>query len=174
MPTIKDIAKAADVSIATVSIVLNGKGKERKISGETQKRILEIAHKMNYVPNQSAKKLRVTGGDSYSVAFYWATDFRINYLARITLGLQREIMKYDKPIHLTVVPYKVDELQKQLEVEQNRFFNGIIIANMSEKDMEYLENSDFPCPIVLFNRTSEKYGCVTMDNYEIGRSVGRH
>ena len=66
MPTIKDIAKAADVSIATVSIVLNGKGKERKISGETQKRILEIAHKMNYVPNQSAKKLRVTGGDSYS------------------------------------------------------------------------------------------------------------
>ncbi len=43
MPTIKDIAKAADVSIATVSIVLNGKGKERKISGETQKRILEIA-----------------------------------------------------------------------------------------------------------------------------------
>ena len=46
MPTIKDIAKAADVSIATVSIVLNGKGKERKISGETQKRILEIAHKM--------------------------------------------------------------------------------------------------------------------------------
>ena len=40
MPTIKDIAKAADVSIATVSIVLNGKGKERKISGETQKRIL--------------------------------------------------------------------------------------------------------------------------------------
>ena len=55
IPTIKDIAKAADVSIATVSIVLNGKGKERKISGETQKRILEIAHKMNYVPNQSAK-----------------------------------------------------------------------------------------------------------------------
>ena len=99
MPTIKDIAKAADVSIATVSIVLNGKGKERKISEETQKRIFEIAHAMNYVPNQSAKKLRVAQSDSYSVAFYWATDFRINYLARITLGLQREIMRQEKPVH---------------------------------------------------------------------------
>ena len=105
---------------------------------------------MNYVPNQSAKSCGSPAVIIIQFAFYWATDFRINYLARITLGLQREIMKYDKPIHLTVVPYKVDELQKQLEVEQNRFFNGIIIANMSEKDMEYLENSDFPCPIVLF------------------------
>lgn len=174
MPTIKDIAKAADVSIATVSIVLNGKGKERKISEETQKRIFEIAHAMNYVPNQSAKKLRVAQSDSYSVAFYWATDFRINYLARITLGLQREIMRQEKPVHLTVVPYKVDELQKQLEREQNKFFNGIIIANMSDKDMDYLEKASFPCPVVLFNRTSDKYGCVTMDNYKIGRNVGRH
>lgn len=41
MPTIKDIAKAADVSIATVSIVLNGKGKERKISEETQSGFLK-------------------------------------------------------------------------------------------------------------------------------------
>lgn len=56
--TIKDIAKAAGVSIATVSIVLNGKGRERKISQETQQRIYKIAQDLNYVPNQSAKKLR--------------------------------------------------------------------------------------------------------------------
>ena len=43
MSTIKDIAKEAGVSIATVSIVLNGKGKERKISKETQSRIYAIA-----------------------------------------------------------------------------------------------------------------------------------
>lgn len=172
--TIKDIAKAAGVSIATVSIVLNGKGRERKISQETQQRIYKIAQDLNYVPNQSAKKLRSAQKDSYAIAFYWATDFRINYLARITLGIQEEIMKQNKTIHLTVVPYKVDQLQKQLEAMQNEFFNGIIIANMSNKDMDYLNSIHIPCPVVLFNRESDKYSSVTMDNYQIGCNVAHH
>ena len=172
--TIKDIAKAAGVSIATVSIVLNGKGRKRKISQETQQRIYKIAQDLNYVPNQSAKKLRSAKKDSYAIAFYWATDFRINYLARITLGIQEEIMKQDKAIHLTVVPYKVDQLQKQLEAMQNEFFNGIIIANMSNKDMDYLNSIHIPCPVVLFNRESDKYSSVTMDNYTIGCNVAKH
>ena len=61
MSTIKDIAREAGVSIATVSIVLNGKGGARKISAETQARIHAIAQKLHYVPNQSAKKLRAAG-----------------------------------------------------------------------------------------------------------------
>jgi LacI family purine nucleotide synthesis repressor len=174
MSTIKDIAKEAGVSIATVSIVLNGKGRERKISLETQARIHQIAQQLNYVPNQSAKKLRSAPKDSYAIAFYWATDFRINYLARITLGIQKEIMQQNKLVHLTVVPYEVDQLQKQMETTQSEFFNGIIIANMSDKDMEYLNSCSIPCPVVLFNRESDKYSSVTMDNYEIGCNVARH
>ena len=174
MSTIKDIAREAGVSIATVSIVLNGKGRERKISEETQRRIQHIARELNYVPNQSAKKLRSAAKDSYAVAFYWATDFRINYLARITLGIQKEIMQQKKVVHLTVVPYKVDHLKEQMETTQNEFFNGIIIANMSNKDMAYLENSHIPCPVVLFNRESPKYSSVTMDNYKIGQNVAKH
>ncbi|WP_301860114.1 LacI family DNA-binding transcriptional regulator [uncultured Megasphaera sp.] len=174
MSTIKDIAREAGVSIATVSIVLNGKGRERKISQETQDRIHQIAQQLKYVPNQSAKKLRAAHKDSYAIAFYWATDFRINYLARITLGIQREIMRQNKVVHLTVVPYEVDHLQKQMETTRNEFFNGIIIANMSDKDMEYLNSCDLSCPVVLFNRESPKYSSVTMDNYEVGCRVARH
>ena len=172
--TIKDIARKAGVSIATVSIVLNGKGTERKISPETQSRIQQTAKALNYVPNQSAKKLRSLQEDSYAVAFYWATDFRINYLARITLGLQDEILRQKKHIHLTVVPYKVDQLQEQMKMTQNMFFNGIIIANMSDKDLSYLETITPQYPVVLFNREMPKFSSVTMDNYEVGRQVARH
>lgn len=174
MSTIKDIAHEAGVSIATVSIVLNGKGPERKISVETQKKIYHIAQQLNYVPNQSAKKLRSAQKDSYAIAFYWATDFRINYLARITLGIQKEIMHQNKVVHLTVVPYEVDNLKKQLETTQNEFFNGIIIANMSDSDMEYLNSCNLSYPVVLFNRESPKYSSVTMDNYTIGCNVAQH
>lgn len=174
MSTIKDIAREAGVSIATVSIVLNGKGQERKISKETQARIQQIASQLKYVPNQSAKKLRSTHKNSYAIAFYWATDFRINYLARITLGIQKEIMQQNKVVHLTVVPYEVDNLKKQMETTQNEFFNGIIIANMSDADMDYLNSCDLSYPVVLFNRESPKYSSVTMDNYEVGAQVARH
>ena len=49
-PTIRDIAAAAGVSPATVSLVLNGKG---EISGETRARVLEAVAALKYVPRAS-------------------------------------------------------------------------------------------------------------------------
>lgn len=54
MATIKDIAKRANVSVATVSKALNGKG---GASQETVDTILSIARKLNYTPNIYAKNL---------------------------------------------------------------------------------------------------------------------
>lgn len=48
--TIRDIAGAAGVSAATVSLVLNGKG---EISGMTRARVLEAVSRLNYVPRVS-------------------------------------------------------------------------------------------------------------------------
>ena len=53
--TLGDIAKAANVSMNTVSKVLNGKG---SISEETKKRILSIARDFDYHPNISARTMR--------------------------------------------------------------------------------------------------------------------
>lgn len=53
--SIKDISKQAGVSIATVSRVINKNG---RYSEETEKRVMEIIKKNNYVPNLVAKGLR--------------------------------------------------------------------------------------------------------------------
>lgn len=55
MSTIKEIALRANVSIATVSKVLNGKG---GASEQTTAEILSIAREMNYTPNILAKNLK--------------------------------------------------------------------------------------------------------------------
>ena len=52
--TIKDIARMANVSIATVSRVINGNG---TVAQKTEKRILEIIKELNYVPNNVARSL---------------------------------------------------------------------------------------------------------------------
>lgn len=55
MSTIRSIAEQANVSIATVSKVLNGKGGVRE---ETRSRVLEIARQLNYHPNLNARSLK--------------------------------------------------------------------------------------------------------------------
>ena len=56
MATIKEIAKACNVSISTVSNILNGKEKARQ---ETKELVLQKAKEMNYVPNYMAKNLKL-------------------------------------------------------------------------------------------------------------------
>jgi len=53
--TIKDIAEKAKVSIGTVDRVLHGRG---EVSQETQKKVLNIIHEMNYKPDILARILK--------------------------------------------------------------------------------------------------------------------
>lgn len=55
---IHDIARHLDVSIATVSLVLNGKAKEQRISDALAEKVLKYVEEVGYKPNQLAKSLR--------------------------------------------------------------------------------------------------------------------
>ena len=71
---IKQIAEHLGLSSGTVSIVLNGRGDELRISRETQKMVLNTAREMNYQSGKTQKKKEdgknntsfVSGGLGYS------------------------------------------------------------------------------------------------------------
>ena len=52
--TIVDVAKKANVSVATVSRVMNG---NYPVKAETKKRVLEVVEELNYIPNMQAREL---------------------------------------------------------------------------------------------------------------------
>ena len=56
MATIKEIAKACNVSVATVSNILNDKP---GASAATRKNVMAMIEKMNYTPNVVAKNLKL-------------------------------------------------------------------------------------------------------------------
>lgn len=56
--SLKDIAKMAGVGQSTVSMVLNGKAKENRISDPVAEKIINIARQVGYTPNQVAVSLR--------------------------------------------------------------------------------------------------------------------
>lgn len=57
-PTSRDVAAAAGVSRATVSYVLNGNDRRRRIAPATRDRVLEVAQRLGYEPNAVALALR--------------------------------------------------------------------------------------------------------------------
>ena len=54
MTTIKDVAKAANVSVATVSRVINNKG---YVNEETRRLVEKAIKELKYIPNQLARSL---------------------------------------------------------------------------------------------------------------------
>ena len=75
--TIKDIARLANVSPATVSNVLNGRG---NVSLERSLLVHEAAEKLGYVVNAQAKQLRAEGYHRSAVAIVLPTVEESNYV----------------------------------------------------------------------------------------------
>lgn len=69
--TIRDIAKQAGVSVATVSYIINDR-KDQRISEDTRKKVLQIINLLDYKPNSSAKSLATN--KTYHVALYLAEE----------------------------------------------------------------------------------------------------
>lgn len=73
MPTVKDVAKKAGVSIATVSRVLNNMGNP---SDTVKKKVLEAARQIGYSTNIMAKSLK--SGLTYTISIFSHSYYLIN------------------------------------------------------------------------------------------------
>lgn len=170
MSNIKDVAALASVSVSTVSIILNGKSRERKISQETQDRVYNAIKELNYQPNLSAKKLRSLDSKK-TIALFWTTDFRGVMLARFLSGLQNRIKTAGFQFDIIIYPYENDRLCEEDSLTKIANFHGAIIANASQKDIEFLKTLKPMTPIVLYNRELEGYSSVSVDDKIIGQKV---
>ncbi|MGB0914622.1 MAG: LacI family DNA-binding transcriptional regulator [Crocinitomicaceae bacterium] len=131
--SLSDIAKALNVSKATVSFVLNDKGDQFNISKEKQRLIKEKAKELSYVPNFFAKSLRQ--GETKTIGLV-LPDISNAFYAEICKTIQEKL--YAEGYNTFIVNTNDDnELEKVLMRELiQRCIDGMIIAPSNEmKDL---------------------------------------
>ncbi len=149
--TIKDIAKALNVSVATISRAFNDKYDIRK---ETRDRILEKAKEMGYKPNPIARKLLQR--HSYNVGVI-VPEFINSFFPEIIMGIQDVLCEKNYQVIIMQSNESAELELKNLNAMENHMVDGLLISLSKEtKNIESLEQLiKNKLPIVLFNRIND-------------------
>ena len=170
--TIKDVARLAGVSPATVSIVLNGKG---KVSEETQKKVEEAAQKLGYRPNIVARSLvRGKTNTILLCAFIKEQEKLSAFYGELINRLLTSISAEEYYLQIVVKGeffngHPLDKREALLNIARNRLFEGLVI--LSHWPIHYSEVSDLVkenFPFVIVNQKVEGKGVsyVDIDHYD--------
>ena len=147
MTTLKDIAKLAGVSVASVSYVINGK---KQLSEETTKRIKDAISETNFSPHTLAKSLRM--GKTLTIGIL-LEDIRGFPIADIVNGVEEYLDEHGYQIILSDL-HMLEKLLNQYDqiVDYQEFINnnvqqmlrshvdGIIYVGMHDRHIDSIIN----------------------------------
>lgn len=150
--TLKDVAKLANVSVATASLALND---SPKISPETKERVRQAAAKLSYVPNVRARALarKSTGGIALVVP-----SLRNPYFAELAQSVRDFLRSFG--YHLILCDTENDpELEREyIDFLMQGAADGAIFASSSDLlavNHHRMIAASEVAPIVLVERTIE-------------------
>lgn len=129
MVTIRDVAKKAGVSVATVSAVIN---KNKFVSEELTKRVEEAIHIMNYKPNKIAQGLAKQ--KSYVFA-YLVPSISNPIFARTVEGMEEVIVKHDYTITIVNTSLRIEKYRHDIRRLMGRV-DGIAITASHHPEIE--------------------------------------
>ncbi|MCC6093929.1 MAG: LacI family transcriptional regulator [Eubacterium sp.] len=168
--SIRDIAKACGVSVATVSKALNG---YKDVSEETAHKIRRMAEKLDYHPDPSAIQLRTNISHNIGVVFEDETSSGLlhPYFSSILNSAKNELERlgYD----ITFISQKMvgDSFLRHVRY---RKCDGILIANVNFKDLKIQQLVQSDIPFITIDYQVMNHSCVMSDNEEGGYELTRY
>lgn len=158
--TIKDVAKMADVSISTVSRVIND---SKPVSPEARRRVLHAISVLDYKPNEVARSLVTKKSNIIGVI---VSDIGNQYVSQVLRGVEEIGRMYNYDILLSSsyddpeVEIKFANLFSQKQVE------GIIIISeiLNQKLLYKLDEFKIPCVVINRFYNVDEAPTVTINN----------
>jgi LacI family transcriptional regulator len=146
---IHDIANHLNVSIATVSLVLNGKAKEQRISDALAERVLRYVEEVGYKPNQLAKSLRT--GKTHVIGLI-IEDISNPFFATVARLIEKQALTRGYRIIYCSTENDTTKTKDLITMFQERHIDGYIIAPPPGVDTDVSSLLSSNTPTVLFDR----------------------
>ena len=158
--SIKDVAKEAGVSIATVSRVLNDID---VVNEDTKKKVLEAIKKLSYRPNIVARSLKTQRTKTIGILL---PDISNQFYPEIVRGAEDVSNIYDYNIILCNSDLDIEKEKEYLRVLREKMVDGVIYmsSSLNEEILELINELDLKTILV---ETKDKDGVlpsVTIDN----------
>ncbi len=164
MATIRDIAKICNVSVATVSNIINGKG---GASEETAARVRKVADELNFAPNMIAKNLKQRSTRTIGVLTEDLTVFNMPEIVdgidsyyeekkyHVLLSNLRLFRKYGDAYYESEEYFS--QVAEELKIMLAKQVEGIIYIGCQVRNIPCIPKK-FPIPIVVAYSYTENKG----------------
>jgi DNA-binding LacI/PurR family transcriptional regulator len=153
--TIRDVARQAGVSTATVSYVLND---SRPVSAETRRRVLMVVEELGYRPSVIARGLQA--GESRIIGYSWqpAPPNQFNpILEKFIHAVAEATARHGYHVLTFPYPKPYDEVDVYREMIKSGRVDGFVLPNtrFDDQRIRYLMDAGFP--FVAFGRSNPEW-----------------
>lgn len=167
--TIRDVAEEADVSATTVSRVFNH---DHLVNPETRERVLQVAQRMGYSPNVTARSL--SNGRTRSVGVILPAPHG-EFFSELIRGLDEAVQESDHFLLIAGSHYDPEEGASALESMAGRV-DGLVVMMPRMRSGPLPQALDLDLPIVFVNSEVEggRFDLYSMENRAGATHVVRH
>jgi LacI family transcriptional regulator len=156
--TIYDIAKAAGVSIATVSRVFNN---SEAVSDKTREKILKIAEQKGYHPKAFAQGLARRNSKLITAIVPIISNY---FFMEVLAGIQDKLAEYDYDLNIYNIKSNV-ALSKQIEhVIRKGMGDGYLLISLHQQESFWETLKRYEVPIVLMDEYYHNFDSVSVDS----------
>ena len=167
--TIRDVARRAQVSVASVSRVLN---RLDNVSEETRERVAEAVRELGYVPHAGARSLSLARTNAIGVVL---PDFHGEFFSEIVRGMDREASRRGYMLLLSNVHSGSEQSANAMRAMRGRVDGLIVLApHLSEEELAAALPGGTPAVLINTRDTVGGHPGVRLDNPAGARAVAEH